>query len=216
MNYSRIAKNARLGDGCVIKPSRNAYMSFMTTDLSLILLKRKMCDKEGITYGKLGTQKSGYGGTKTIHKFDSHVNEKITEVAGASISELVETLDKEDLFLWYMDDGSWHKTRNTMHLYSNMLNDDETDELITQIGDIYGIAPRPRKDRKRDGRSFNYLYFPRELVKLFRPEFKDYVMSYELDSMYYKFGGISYAEKPSRYTKPVGFQRKQKPKEESA
>jgi hypothetical protein len=93
-----------------------------------------------------------------------------------------------------MDDGSWHKTRNTMHLYSNMLNDAETDELITHIGDIYGIAPRARKDRKKDGRSFNYLYFPRDLVKRFRPEFKDYVMNYGLESMYYKFGGIDYKE----------------------
>jgi hypothetical protein len=196
MGYSRIAKNAKLGDGCVVKPPKNinATMNFVSTDLSLLLLKRNLCSQEGISFGKIGTQKSGYGGTKTIYKFSSHVNEEITRVADASLSELILTLDKEDLFLWFMDDGSWHKTRNTMHLYSNMLNDAETDELITQIGDIYGIAPRARKDRKKDGRSFNYLYFPRDLVKRFRPEFKDYVMSYGLESMYYKFGGINYKE----------------------
>ena len=194
MTYSRIAKNAKLGDGCVDWSTKNASLKFMSTDLSLLLLKREMCHKEGFTTGKLGTQKSGYGGKKTIYRFDSRVHERITDVGKASISSLIKTLDKEDLFLWYMDDGSWHINRHTMHLYSNMLNDAETDELITQIGDIYGIAPRPRKDRKKDGRSFNYLYFPRDLVKRFRPEFKDYAMSYGLESMYYKFGGIDYKE----------------------
>jgi hypothetical protein len=194
VNYSRIAKNAKLGDGCIVKQTKNASMMFMSTDLELLQLKRQLCVKEDIILGKLGTQKSGYGGTKTIHKFSTHVNKEITRVANASLSDLIISLNKEDLYLWYMDDGSWHKNRNTMHLYSNMLNDDETDELIAQIGDIYGIAPRPRKDRKKDGRSFNYLYFPRELVKRFRPEFKEYAMSYGLESMYYKFGGIDYRE----------------------
>lgn len=194
MRFSRIAKNGKLGDGCIIKPYKNASMSFTSTDLNIIHLKRTMCESEGITFGEVGTQKSGYGGTKTIYKFNTHVDEKITKVADASLSELIQTLDKEDLFLWYIDDGSWHKNRNTMHLYSNMLNDAETDELITRISDIYGIAPRPRKDRKRDGRAFNYLYFPRDLVKRFRPEFKDYAMSYSLETMYYKFGGIEYKE----------------------
>ena len=191
---SRIAKNAKLGDGCIVKSTKNASLNFMSTDLSLIHHKRHLCEIENFHLGKIGTQKSGYGGTKTIYKFSTHVDEEITKVSEASISEVIKTLNKEDLFLWYMDDGSWHKNRNTMHLYSNMLDDAETDELITQIGDIYGIAPRQRKDRKKDGRSFNYLYFPRDLVKRFRPEFKDYAMSYGLESMYYKFGGIDYKE----------------------
>lgn len=194
--FSRIAKNAKLGDGCVVTnaSAKNAYLAFMSTDLNVLKLKKQMCEEEGFISGKFGTQKSGYGGTKTIHKFNTRVNEEITKVYQASISDLISTLDKEDLFLWYMDDGSWHKNRYTIHLYSNMLNDEETNELITKIGDIYGIAPNPRKDRKQDGRSFNYLYFPRGLVKLFRPEFKEYAMSHELDTMYYKFGGLDYKE----------------------
>ncbi|QVY62957.1 hypothetical protein [Cytobacillus gottheilii] len=195
MRFSRMAKNGKLGDGCIIKPYKNASMSFTSTDLNVINFKRKMCIEEGFTFGEIGTQKSGYGGTKTIYKFNTHVDERITQVADASYTDLIKTLDKEDLFLWYIDDGSWHKTRNTMHLYSNMLNDDETSELIAKIDEIYGIAPRARKDRKRDGRSFNYLYFPRDLVKLFRPEFKEYLIELKLESMYYKFGGLDYEEK---------------------
>lgn len=191
---SRMAKNAKLGDGSIVKQRRNASLMFMSTDLSLIHLKRNLCEIEGFVLGNLGVQKSGYGGTKTIYKFSTHVNEEITKVADSNISDVIKTLDKVDLFLWYMDDGSWHKKRNTMHLYSNMLNDVETDELITKIGEIYGITPTARKDRKKDGRSFNYLYFPRELVKRFHPEFKEYVMDHGLESMYYKFGGIDYKE----------------------
>lgn len=189
-----MAKNAKLGDGCIVRSVKNASLDFMTTDLTLLLLKKDMCEQENFVTSKIGTQKSGYGGTKPIYKFSTHVDEKITEVANASYSDLIADLDKEDLFLWFLDDGSWHKTRNTMHLYSNMLNDEETSNLISRIDEIYGIAPRPRKDRKKDGRSFNYLYFPRALVKKFRPEFKDYVISHGIESMYYKFGGLDYKE----------------------
>lgn len=194
MQYSRIAKNAKLGDGCIAKSCKNANLMFMSTDIKLLHLKRSMCLDEGLVIGDMGTQKSGYGGKKTIYKFGSRVNERITDVYNASITDLIQTLDKEDLFLWYMDDGSWHKTRNTMHLYSNMLDDEETEILIESIGSLYGILPRKRKDRKKDGRSFNYLYFPRTLVKAFRPEFKEYAISHELDTMYYKFGGLDYKE----------------------
>lgn len=194
MQYSRIAKNAKLGDGSIIKSCRNAHLKFMTTDLNLLKIKRVMCLTEGFTVADIGTQASGYGGTKTIYRFDSHVHERITEVANASLSDLIKSIDKIDLYLWYLDDGSWHKDRHTMHLYSNMLDDEETELLIKQIENLYGIAPRKRTDRKKDGRSFLYLYFPRDLVKVFRPELKRFVTSLELDSMYYKFGGLEYEE----------------------
>jgi hypothetical protein len=196
VGYSRIAKNAKLGDGCIIKQQEkgNASLSFMSTDLKLLEIKKLMCVVEGIEFRELRAKKSGYGGKKPIYGFDSRVNAKITKVSSATTSELIESIDKLDLFLWYMDDGSWHKTRNTMHLYSNMLDDDETDVLIEAIGSLYGILPRTRKDRKKDGRSFNYLYFPRELVKRFRPEFKEFAIDFGIDTMYYKFGGLEYEE----------------------
>lgn len=166
----------------------------MSTDLELLKLKRKMCEDEGFHCRDFGTQKSGYGGTKTIHNFYTRVHPEITKVFHASIADLIITLDKEELFLWYMDDGSWHKGQNLVHLYCNMLNDDECDVLIRQIHKLYGVRPTKRLDRKKDGRQFNYLYFPRKLVLRFRPEFKKYAMSKGLTSMYYKFGGINYSD----------------------
>ena len=193
--YSRIAKNARLGDGTIVKQCKNASLQFISTNLPLLYVKKYLCILEGIKPGRTKTQKSGYGGTKTIYRFNSMVHEKITEVYEASMYDILRSLDKEDLFLWYLDDGSWHKNNHTMHLYSNMLNDEETDILIGRIEELYGIAPRKRKDRKKDGREFNYLYFPRDLVRKFRPEFKEYVTSLQLESMYYKFGGLDYEDK---------------------
>jgi hypothetical protein len=192
--FSRVGKNARLGDGTIVKQVNNASVTFMSTDLEVLKVKQMMCFMEGMTHSEFGTQKSGYGGTKTIHKFSTRVHERLTEVSNVSIEEIINDLDRFDLFLWYMDDGSWHINRNTMHLYSNMLNESQTELLIAKIKELYGIAPRKRIDRKKDGRQFYYLYFPRDLVKLFRPEFKSTVIDLEVPTMFYKFGGLEYKE----------------------
>lgn len=192
--FSRIAKNAALGDGCVRITHQNAHMSFMSTDLNILKFKKSMCDREGISSAEFGTQKSGYGGTKTIHNFRTRVNPLITDVAQATTTELIKSIDKEDLFLWYLDDGSWHKNQRLMHLYCNMLDDDELEVLIERIYQMYGIAPSPRKDRKKDGRSFNYLYFPRKLTVLVRPELKEWIQHNNLDSFLYKVGGEDYED----------------------
>jgi LAGLIDADG DNA endonuclease family len=192
--YSRIAKNARLGDGCISRSSKNANISFMSTDLDVLKLKKRMCEEEGFICRDFGTQKSGYGGTKTIYNFQTRVHEKITQVCDASMADLIKTIDKEDLFLWLVDDGSWHKNQNLFHLYCNMLNDDEANLLIEQIYKLYGVRPRLRKDRKKDGRQFNYLYFPRQLTILVRPEFKKFLIEKGLHSMMYKVGGEDYED----------------------
>lgn len=192
--YSRIAKNAKLGDGCVTisNKSRNAHLSFTSTDFEVLKMKMRMCEEEGLSCGKFGTQLSGYGGTKTIYKFSVRVDEKITEIFNADIFDLIKSIDKEDLFLWLIDDGSWHKRQRLFHLYCNMFDDEQTNALIESINELYGIKPAMRKDRKRDGREFNYLYFPRRLTMLVRPEFKKYLEQKHLSSMFYKVGGESY------------------------
>jgi hypothetical protein len=194
--YSRIAKNARLGDGCVSMQSSsiNANLSFISTDLEVLKIKRKICEDEGFVCRDFGTQSSGYGGTKTIYNFYTRVNEKITEVYNADLEDLIASIDKEDLFMWLIDDGSWHKNQNLFHLYCNMLDDTQSNLLIEQISELYGVKPRLRKDRKRDGREFNYLYFPRQLTLLMRLEFKDYLKGLNLTSMMYKVGGEDYSD----------------------
>lgn len=207
--FSRIAKNAILGDGMLRLNKSTAAVIFISTDLKLLKFKEKLLEEEGLYVTVKKTQESGYGGIKVIHVYSSTPNEKVKEASDVGVESLIQDLTKEDLYLWYLDDGSWHKTRNTMHLYSNMLNEEQSNLLIKRIGEIYGIDPRLRVDRKKDGRAFYYLYFPRELVKLFRPEVKEYVIAAGINTMYYKFGGMDYEEKPSRYSVPVGFQQRE-------
>lgn len=204
--YSRIAKNAILGDGMLRLNKYTAAITFISTDLKLLEYKEKLLAEEGLEVTVKKTQKSGYGGKKVIHVYSSSSNEKVKEASDVGVEALIQDLTKEDLYLWFLDDGSWHKTRNTMHLYSNMFNLEQSNMLIDRIAELYGIKPRLRIDRKKDGREFFYLYFPRELVKLFRPELKEYVMDAGITTMYYKFGGLDYEEKPSRYKNPKGFQ----------
>lgn len=198
IRYSKMAINARLGDGTLGK-GKNANITFMSTDKALLEFKAAKLAEEG--YGELrwGTQVSGYGGKKTIYNVTTHVNEKATTVRDLPLETLITLVDREDLILWYIDDGSWHKSRNTMHLYSNMLTECQSQILIKRIGALYGVEPRLRIDRKKDGRQFYYLYFPRELVNRFRPDVKKYLTDANLTSLYYKFGGLDYTEKPPRY-----------------
>ena len=207
--FSRIAKNAILGDGMLRINKSTAAVTFISTDLKLLEFKEKLLEEEDMKITVKKTQASGYGGTKVIHVYSSTPNEKVKEASDVGVESLLEDLTKEDLYLWYLDDGSWHINRNTMHLYSNMLNEEQSNKLIKKVGDMYGIDPRLRVDRKKDGRAFFYLYFPRELVKLFRPEVKEYVIATGIDTMFYKFGGMDYEEKPSRYSVPVGYHKRE-------
>lgn len=192
--YNRIGKNARLGDGCLFigKSSKNAAISFVSTDKDVLAFKKKLCDQEGLTHAEYGTQRSGYGGTKTIWNFAVRTDERLTEVHDLAIDELINDLDEIDIYMWLIDDGSWHKNQHLFHLYCNMLDDNETNLLINQIYKLFGVKPTMRKDRKQDGRSFNYLYFPRRLTAIVRPKFKKFLIENNLSSMYYKFGGLEF------------------------
>jgi len=153
-----------------------------------------MLNEEGLVVTVKKTQASGYGGKKTIHVYATSANEKVKEASDVGVEALIQDLTKEDLYLWYLDDGSWHIRRNTMHLYSNELDKEQSNLLIQHIAGIYGIEPALRIDRKQDGSQFYYLYFPRELVRIIRPEIKAYILEHGISTMLYKVGGIDYVE----------------------
>lgn len=199
MTLSKIAVNARLGDGRLGDASKNANISFYSTDKSLLEHKERLLLAEGYGGIKWGTQLSGYGGTKTIYKMSTFVSDKATEVRDLPIEDILRSIDEEGLIMWYLDDGSWHIKRHTMHLYSNMLDANQTQILIERIEQLYGIAPRIRTDRKQDGRSFYYIYFPRELVVKFRPIVRQYLIDNALSTLYYKVGGLEFKDKPFAY-----------------
>lgn len=192
--FSKVAKNAILGDGTLRINKDTAAITYISTDLSLLRHKEKLLAEEGIEVTVKKTQASGYGGKKTIHVYSATPSAAVKEASDAGIDKLIKDLTKEDIYLWYLDDGSWHINRLTMHLYSNMLDESQTHALIERIGELYGVEPRIRIDRKKDGRQFYYLYFPRELVRIIRPEIEDYIRKNGIESMLYKVGGDGYKE----------------------
>lgn len=193
-HFSKVVKNARIGDGMVTNYKTVASVTYISTDLSLLRYKEKLLMEEGVGITVKKTQASGYGGKKTIYVYTSESSPAFKETAEASLEDILKDLTKEDLYIWYLDDGSWHIHRRTMHLYSNVLNKEQTNLLIERIGSLYGIKPRIRIDRKQDGRQFYYLYFPRKLVRLFRPEVESFIERHNLETMYYKVGGKDYKE----------------------
>ena len=195
---SRMAINARLGDGMLGK-GKNANITYMSTDKLLLEHKERLLRAEGYEGIRWGTQPSGYGGTKTIYNMTTFVSEKATAVRDLPVEDVLRLIDEQDLILWYLDDGSWHVRANTMHLYSNMLDAEQTQLLVDRIEQLYGIAPRIRIDRKRDGRSFYYLYFQRDLVVKFRPIVRQYLIDNALSTLYYKVGGLDFVDKPVAY-----------------
>ena len=186
MNH--IAINARLGDGMVHFRGKNACFSMQSKNLDWLTVKRDICLKEGFNPQHIVIKKSGYTGELSIYTFTTLVNEKITEVYKAEMPDILSNLTKEDLCFWYLDDGSYQKNRYIMHLYCNQLNEDESEVLISRIYQLYGIYPTKRYDRKKDDRSFIYLYFPRELTEIFRKDVEKILVKYKVKSLFYKIG----------------------------
>ena len=186
MNH--IAINARLGDGMLHCRFKNAYLSMQSKNLDWLTVKRDICLKDGLNPQHIVMKKSGYTGELSIYTFMTLVHEKITEVYKAEMPDILSNLTKEDLCFWYLDDGSYHKNRYTMHLYCNQLNEDESEVLISRIHQLYEIYPTKRYDRKKDGRSFIYLYFPRELTEIFRKDVEKILVKYKVKSLFYKIG----------------------------
>jgi hypothetical protein len=60
--FSRVGKNAKLGDGSIIHTHKNASAMFTSTDIEVLKVKQMMCFMEGITHADFRTQASGYGG----------------------------------------------------------------------------------------------------------------------------------------------------------
>ena len=185
-----IIKNAKLGDGSLYIPKSNinAYLSFTSKNLDWIKYKYNKCEEIELILNGLGKQKSGYTGRRDIHKFETRVDERLTKAYYTSMEEVISNLTKEDLVHWFLDDGSYHINKNTMHLYSNMLNEKQTELLIERITNLYNIDPRKRVDRKKDGRKYFYLYFRRKMVEVFKYEVYDFLKRNNIKSLVYKTG----------------------------
>lgn len=185
-----IILNARLGDGCITDRGKNCFLSFTSKNLDYLEYKRNLVLEYTPTSITLGI--SGYTGNKDIYRFSTRVHSDINPYKYKTYTECITELTLEDLVIWYLDDGSWHKSKKTMHLYCNMLSEEEANLLADKIHSIFNIKrPAIRWDRKKDGRKFVYLYFSTYLADVF----KDYVIAFltinNINSLLYKAGQLN-------------------------
>jgi hypothetical protein len=195
-----IAINARLGDGILLSRGKNVALEMQSKLLDWITVKRDMCLLKGFSPSHIKMCTSGFTGRQDVYSFSTRVAPEITEVYNSSLESILTQLSKLDLIMWYLDDGSYHIKRHTMHLYCNMLTDAQIDLLLKRIESLYGIVPRKRQDKKKDGRNFPYLYFPRALVEVFRLDVEQFLLHHKLKSLFYKIGEA----RPLRFGKMKG------------
>lgn len=184
-----IILNAKLGDGGIYKceSAINSYMAFFSTSVDLLTLKRDLCHKYNPS--NLKSAKSGYKQGNTSFRFDTRVHIDITNMYYMSNREAIDLLAKDDLLLWYLDDGTYHQRKHFMHLYCNMLSAEDAEYLADKIHQLYNIKrPSLRWDRKKDGRQYPYLYFPVPLASAIAEDLKGFLAEHGLSSMYYKIG----------------------------
>lgn len=181
----RMALNAKLGDGGIYK-NKNAYcMMFVSTSLDYLTYKRDQLIKVRPAPIILG--KSGYNGKKQIYKFSVRTIPEAVSAYAMSNIEAIKSMDKLDLILWMLDDGSVHKQHGTFHLYSNMLNREESEVLTKQIYKLYPVRmPSINTDRKKDGRSFLYIYMPRILAEVIQLDMEAFMNENMITSLLYK------------------------------
>ena len=189
--YNQVLLSGKLGDGCIVRRSEtsNATISFNAKHINYLLFKKKELDKIGIDTGGITYGRSGYKKTSIIPKFMTKIDTRITKVSHLSKIECIQNLNKLGLIMLYLDDGAYHKSHNTGHLYVNTFNEEELQALITKIYELYPIKKCTiQHDNKKDGRSYPYLYIPVNTMKSFKEDVKKFLEDNNIDEMLYKVG----------------------------
>jgi hypothetical protein len=126
--------------------------------------------------------KNAYGKKKlyfTIKTVSPRETNKIKEINNLTI---------EDLFLWLLDDGSYHKKDGFLNLNSHALTRAENMELSFHLWHSLGIETRLRHERKKDGRLFWYIYIPCAQVDSLKAELMYFMVSNNIVGLEYKIG----------------------------
>jgi len=180
--------NAKLGDGCIRKGETNKYhqLSFSGTEETWIRYKHQLSE----TTTKFCNQEQSPNayGKKRIYRFTTSPSPMAEYYSQITIIDLISQMTIKDLIALYFDDGSWHKGKHIMNLYTNSLTIEENERLILKIHELLGYSPKMIFDRKKDGRQYPYLYFPRMLVKEFIPHINEFINETGLVCFLYKIG----------------------------
>lgn len=179
----------KIGDGCYITQSRNRNtysLKSSSVNADYLKYKKDVLSKFGIVVRDTKCY-SGYKKGSQFAGFDTRINPHISKVGQMTKIEVLKNLDCNGLIYYYLDDGSLHKHKNTMHIYCNTFNDEEVQELINIL---YRLFPIKRcsvhLDKKKDGRVFPYMYLPVCVAYEFSKIVRKFLIENNINSLLYK------------------------------
>lgn len=180
--------NARIGDGCFHKYStcKHWSISFSSINKPWIEHKHEISSCSNSIHTREQSIKA-YG-KRLIYQF--HMTSKeADEYAILPVESLIERMDVYDLIWLYLDDGSWHKKKHYMHIYTNSLSKLDNMLLINHMNHILNIKPKLRIDRKKNGKEYYYLALSVSDSNSFKVHIVDYLKKYpNLSCFNYKVG----------------------------
>ena len=188
----QILYSLRLGDGSFVTQSqttKNYYLMVSSVSLQYVSFKKTMLERFGVITQSLRESKSGFKSSSIIYSFGTRNHPLISKVASMSVKEVVSSLNKEGLSLYYLDDGTFHQKKHFGHLCCNTFTSEEVESLIDVLFRLYPIKRcSARYDRKKDGRAYPYVYIPVSVMREFKKDIKSTIDKYELTDFKYKIG----------------------------
>lgn len=180
----------RIGDGCFVNQRKKSNPTYHLATNSIswdyVEYKQSIFNKYGICTAPYISH-SGYGSLKVQHGFRTRVEPEITLVGRMSVEEIIQDLDIFGLCLYYLDDGTLHQKKHFMQIYCNSFTDSQTILLADKIYTLFPIKRCTlRKDRKKDGREFNYLYIPKTVTAVFSDYVREFLITNNINSLLYK------------------------------
>lgn len=176
---TQVILTATFGDGCIPKgksyyKTNSIYRGYMFYKKNFL---KDLCINEPRHSINRGYKKGSLFHIHTKYK------ECIRELHSLSIQEKLNKLTPLGIALWFYDDGSLHKNNHFYNLNTHAFTEEEHKKYLLPFFENLGwnLKPRIAYDRKKDGRVFCYLYFPKhegafEIAKLLReyyvPEFE--------------------------------------------
>lgn len=180
----------KIGDGCYVTHRKTLpktyYVQTNSIKLDYLNYKEKILNDYGIKTHRFQSV-SGYKKGSIIWGFKTLITPEISEVGRMKKIDVINSLDMQGLIYYYLDDGSYHIHRHSMHLYCNSFTQDEVNALINKLYEFFSQKKCIMHfDKKKDGRQFPYLYVPIPVVKEFSKYVRDFLVKNGINSMLYK------------------------------
>ena len=154
-NQLQVFLTGRLGDGCIVTSNSNS--TYYTTNCKY----KEYIDFKASLLGDLyknarKQEENGFAKTP-IYIMRSKSVSLLKEIKNLDIETVVNNLDKLGIALWFYDDGSLHKRKLFYNLNTHKFSKEINEEIFIPFFHKYGIYPKLRIERKKDGREFYYL-----------------------------------------------------------